>query len=99
MEQKIKFRQFLDDAGRIKQIPSKHTKKLAVLEYLTEKFEMGVIYTESQVNEICNRWHTFGDYFLLRRELIDYGFLNRKNDGTQYWRVWEKESCDEDITT
>lgn len=95
MEKKIKIGQFLDSAGRIKQIPSKYTKKLAVLEYLTEKFELGVIYSEQKVNEICNQWHTFGDYFLLRRELIDNGFLNRKSDGTQYWRVWEKDSGDE----
>ena len=95
MEQEIRIGQFLDDAGRIKQLPGKHTKKLAVLEYLTEKFEPGVIYSEQQVNELCNQWYTLGDCFLLRRELVDNGFLNRKSDGTQYWRVWEKDSGNE----
>lgn len=95
MEKKIKIEQFLDSAGKVKQLPTKHKTRIAVLEYLTEKFELESTYSEREVNEICDRWHTFGDYFLLRRELVDNGYLNRERDGSKYWRVWVKSPDDD----
>jgi hypothetical protein len=59
--------------------------RVAVLEYLCGKFEKNRIYTEKEINQMIDRWHTFGDYFLLRRSLIDYRFMARKPDGSQYW--------------
>lgn len=88
MAQNIRIDQFLDSEGNVTQLPSKQNKKLAVLEYLTEKFELNIMYSEQQVNEICARWNTFGDINLLRRELIDNGFLDRERDGSKYWRIW-----------
>ncbi|BAL00370.1 hypothetical protein OBV_31710 [Oscillibacter valericigenes Sjm18-20] len=89
MKKKIRITPFLDDAGRITQLPSKQKPRLAVLEYLAGKFELNCIYSEQQVNEICNRWHTFGDHFILRRELVDNDLLNRERDGSRYWCTWE----------
>lgn len=87
MEQIIKTRQFLDSSGKITQLPKKQKAKRALLEYLTGKFELGRTYSEREVNGICSLWHTFGDYFLLRRELVDHGLLCRKRDGSRYWRA------------
>jgi len=87
MEQDIKIERFLDSSGKITQLPQKQKMKCALLEYLAEKFELGCTYSEREVNDICNRWHTFGDYFLLRRELVDRGLLCRERDGSRYWRV------------
>jgi len=87
MDENIKITQFLDGAGKIKQLPKKQTLRFAVLGYLAEKFEPGSIYSEREVNELCNEWHTFGDYFVLRRELVDFGLLKREKDGSKYWRV------------
>lgn len=87
MEQTIKIRQFLDSAGKITQLPQKQKVKRPVLEYLAAKFEPDRIYSEREVNEICSQWHTFGDYFLMRRELVDYGLLCRERDGSHYWRA------------
>lgn len=77
---------FLDEEGMIKQLPSKKEARLIVLAYLAEKFEAGKDYTEKQVNAIIDSWHTFGDYFLLRRELIDSGLMKRMSDGSRYWK-------------
>lgn len=87
MEQTIKIKQFLDSTGKITQLPQRQKAKHALLEYLTEKFEPGRTYSEREVNSICNQWHTFGDYFLLRRELVDHGLLCREQDGSHYWRT------------
>ncbi|HWR22890.1 MAG TPA: DUF2087 domain-containing protein [Feifaniaceae bacterium] len=76
---------FLDENGRIKQIPVPGRTKVPVLEYLAGKFEKGRIYTEKEVNAVVDAWHTFGDYFILRRLLIDYGLMERVPDGSRYW--------------
>ena len=86
-EAPVNIDRFLDEAGRITQMPRKQAPRQALLEYLAEKFEPGTVYTERQVNDICDLWHTFGDYFLLRRELVDNGLLGRERDGSRYWRI------------
>lgn len=82
---------FLDDKKRIKAWPSKKEMKFEVLKYLSEKFEFDRFYTEKEVNAIIESWHTFGDYFILRRGLIDCRLLSRTRNGAQYWR----EECHE----
>ncbi|WOO36103.1 DUF2087 domain-containing protein [Anaerocolumna sp. AGMB13020] len=78
--------QFLDEKQRIKTWPAKKDRKIAVLYYLSEKFEEEVKYTEKEVNEIIKKWHTFEDFFLLRRGLVDMKFLLRARDGSVYWK-------------
>ncbi|MDD2991957.1 MAG: DUF2087 domain-containing protein [Pygmaiobacter sp.] len=78
---------FLDAEGRLTGLPQKHTVRRALLALLAEKFVPGQDYTEKQVNAICDDWHTFGDYFVLRRELVDEGFLCRTSNGSRYWRT------------
>lgn len=86
LKSKVNVAKFLDGAGKITQLPQKKKILVVVLDYLAEKFEFDHDYTEKEVNEICTQWHTFGDYFLLRRELIDHGFLFREPDGSRYWK-------------
>ena len=86
MDQNINISRFLDHAGKITQLPQKKVFRAAVLGYLAEKFEADRDYTEKEVNTICEEWHTFEDYFLLRRELIDNGFLCREPNGSRYWK-------------
>ena len=96
MERKVNIRPFFDEDGRIKQLPQKLKTRRAVLAKLAEQFAPGRDYTELEVNGICTRWHTFDDYFLLRRELVDNGFLDREPDGSRYWRVPEAEKNEEE---
>jgi hypothetical protein len=77
----------LDNEGRLTLWPSKRTLQLFVLDYLTTKFEVEVVYSEKEVNALLNSWHTFGDPALLRRELYERVLLNRHKDGTEYWRT------------
>ena len=87
MEKTIRIDQFLDSEGRVTQLPRKHSVRYAVLSYLATKFDLNVDYTEFQVNDICGTWNTFGDYSMLRRELVDNGLLGRERNGSRYWRV------------
>lgn len=82
---------FLDSSGKIKQIPVPNRTKIPVLAYLTGKFEEDRIYSEKEVNGIINEWHTFEDYFILRRLLIDYNLLKRTPNGEKYWVTPKEE--------
>lgn len=77
---------FFDENQKVKIWPKKHAMKREVVMYIASKFEITKKYTEKEVNEVINQWHTFDDYFLLRRSLIDYKFLSRTKDGAQYWK-------------
>lgn len=77
---------FLDKEGRLKIWPSKRKIKIKALLYLSRKFKKGKVYTEKEVNEILNRFHTFKDPALLRRELFSYKLLNRTKDCAKYWK-------------
>lgn len=69
--------------GRLLDISMKEKKWLAVLRWLVTKFEPGIRYTEKQVNAILTEVH--GDYATMRRDLIDYGFMERERGGASYW--------------
>jgi hypothetical protein len=78
---------FIDSTGKIKSWPSKHELKFKVLEYIANKFEYNRFYTEKEVNNIIDNYHTFGDYFLIRRGLIESKLLSRTRTGSKYWRI------------
>ena len=40
-------------------------------------------YSEKEMNQILE--NVYHDYVMIRRYLIEYGFLDRKLDGSQYW--------------
>jgi hypothetical protein len=61
----------------------KEKYKLIVLRHISEKFEKNRQYTEKEVNEILK--NIFDDYPVLRRYLIEYGFMDRKDDCSAYW--------------
>lgn len=86
-EKSIDISRFLDTEGKVIRFPSKHAAKQAVVAYIAEKFEVGRDYTEREVNELLERWHTFGDLFLLRRSLVDYKLLARTPNGSRYWVI------------
>lgn len=92
MEQNINITRFLDSDGRITQLSQKKKSRVATLCYLADKFESNRNYTEKEVNTICDEWHTFGDYFLVRRELIDNGLLYRELDCSRYWKPENEEA-------
>ena len=75
---------FIDGEGRLTAFPAKRKKKIYALFYLAEKFEPARDYSEREVNDLLLSWHTFADPATLRRELYDYGFLDRSRDGKVY---------------
>jgi hypothetical protein len=69
---------------KLKIIPARQRRRLVVLELLASRFEQARTYTEPEVNAILEQ--AYPDYAALRRYLVDHGFLDRKTDGSLYWR-------------
>jgi hypothetical protein len=68
--------------ARLREIPAKQSKRRIVLTRLALEFEVGIRYSERQVNVTLRGFHD--DYAALRRYLVDEGFLAREKG--QYWR-------------
>jgi hypothetical protein len=74
----------LNPDGTVKQVPLQAAKLQILLDYLIGAFTVGENYTEKEVNLILAHFHP--DTAGLRRDLIEAGMLERKRDGSQYWR-------------
>lgn len=68
--------------GQLLTIPKKEKNKLQILEIIIQRFKKNKIYTEKEVNE--NLQQMYDDFAILRRYLVDYDYLRRTNDGSQY---------------
>lgn len=83
MESKI-INGYLDENGRITQLPSKKKKKLYVLSYLADRIPEEQEFTEKEFNELLDNLHTFGDAATLRREMFNFFLINRNQNGSLY---------------
>ena len=90
------LRNFLDATGKLTAFPAKRKMKLYALLYLAQKIPADTDFTEREINDILLDWHTFADPATLRRELYDYGFLDRSRDGKVY-RLAEKQPTTADL--
>lgn len=63
--------------NRLVQMPSEPWAVRIVLDLIAEDFQPGEIYSEREVNTVLYGWH--GDWALLRRLLVDHGYLVRRN--------------------
>lgn len=68
---------------RLKEFPFKPKKHVVVLTRISEEFEQGKEYSDIEMREILEP--IYEDYSLLRRLLVDYGFMDRTKDGKKYW--------------
>lgn len=75
------FKQGLD--GPLDLYPLKEKKRVAILRHVVKHFDTNKKYTEPEVNAILK--NIYSDYVLLRRHLIEYGFMDRTRDGSSYW--------------
>jgi hypothetical protein len=72
--------------GKFLRWPKKDIEKQELLEFILSQVPSGVKLPEPEINSIIKRNINFDDFALLRRELIERKFLNRKNDCSEYWR-------------
>lgn len=69
--------------GPLSEFPKRQKRKAAILRHLIQRFETGRKYSEKEINAVLEA--AYPDYVTLRRYLIDYGLLDREDDGSRYW--------------
>ncbi|MCX7709521.1 MAG: DUF2087 domain-containing protein [Clostridia bacterium] len=69
--------------GPLKTFVMKEKSKIVVLGEIVKRFQKDRTYHEKEVNEILKT--VYEDHVTLRRYLVEYGFMDRKADGSQYW--------------
>ncbi|VYU28748.1 DUF2087 domain-containing protein [Clostridium tertium] len=83
-EEKVKvLESYFDENSALRSYPSKEKKKIIILEEIITNFSAGKKYSEKEINRVLKR--IFEDYVTIRRALIQYGFLDRSTDCSEYW--------------
>lgn len=54
-----------------------------MLRHLLKHFKKNEIYSEKEINETIKPF--YDDFVTIRRYFIEYGFMERSKDGSQYW--------------
>ena len=80
--------------GFLRTLDMKEKNKLVVLREIAGRFEAGKIYSEKETNAILKT--VYEDFVTLRRYLIEYGFIDRKPDGSCYWLKSESDGLEVD---
>ncbi|MCR6630707.1 MAG: DUF2087 domain-containing protein [Magnetospirillum sp.] len=83
-----------DPAGGLVRWPSKFSERQLCLWVMWSHLPARRVLSEKQVNELLVARHGFGDHVLIRRELVDGGWLDRTRDGAEYRRVERRPPAD-----
>ena len=81
------MKKLINELDKIIRWPKKPCDKEIVFKFLSSKFKFDRQYSEKEVNKIINQYHLFDNIALLRRELISKKYLQRKDDGSKYWKL------------
>ena len=76
--------------GKIQRWPKKTAEKEAVLGFIASKVPPEGKLAEKEINQIIMQNIFFDDFTLIRRELIERGYLARTRDCREYWRTGEE---------
>ena len=74
---------YMDENGALKNYPSKEKKKVILLGEIIKNFNVDKKYAEKEINRVLKR--IYEDYVTIRRALIQYVFLDRSRDCSEYW--------------
>lgn len=69
--------------GPLSKFPTKEKRKIVVLRHIMKRFDPEKHYTEKEVNTILK--NVYDDFVTLRRYLIEYSFMDRTPDCSDYW--------------
>lgn len=70
--------------NKLRSFPIKESKRKALLPRFANLFEPNREYSEKEVKVIIK--NIYEDDAMIRRYLVDYGYLKRSNDGSKYYR-------------
>lgn len=77
---------------KLRSFPAKEEKRKALLPRFANLFEPNKEYTEAEVKRIIKP--IYEDDAIIRRYLVDYGYLGRNDDGSKYYKKCEEVIMD-----
>jgi hypothetical protein len=89
----INPKEYLEKCLKNRQFPSNDFLKQIILKRIMQDFNNNQIYSEKEVDQIIKKY--FDDYTLIRRELINFGYMQRDPIKMEY-KVVKKELSKED---
>lgn len=78
---------YFDAEGRLVRWPGKASHRPDCLWVMWSRLPARAVLHEREINVLLAREHLFGDHALLRRELVDGGWMRRTQDGREYRRI------------
>jgi len=84
---------YFEKCVKNKEFPKNDALKQIILKKIMQDFEFDKVYTEAEVDLIVKKY--FEDFVLLRRELVNFGYLHRNPYKGEY-KVIKKELSKED---
>jgi hypothetical protein len=85
-----KVSRHFDADGVLMRWPSKNSLQPLCLWALWARMEPGRDYADRENTDLLNAWASFGDHALLRRAMVDMGYVTRTPDGRIYRRIEQK---------
>lgn len=89
----IDEKKFFEKYVHSQNMPRNDALKQVILKRIMNDFQENKIYFEQEVNEIIKKY--FEDYTIIRRELINFSYMQRDPVKGEYWVV-KKELSKED---
>lgn len=87
--EKVQFKEdenkFFDMCVKNKLVPKNDAMKQIIFKRIIQDFDDGKKYTEDEVNEKIKKY--FDDFAFIRRELINFGYMQRNPYTSMYWVV------------
>ncbi|UTH75499.1 DUF2087 domain-containing protein [Chromobacterium sp. IIBBL 290-4] len=90
----LRLLRHFDAAGRLMRWPKKFSEQRACLWALWSGLPRGEEWDEPAVNLAIRAQEAFGDHVLIRRELVEGGWISRTDDCRRYWLL-EPEAPEE----
>ncbi|MCE1236528.1 MAG: DUF2087 domain-containing protein [Hyphomicrobiales bacterium] len=78
---------YFDETGRLIRWPGKASHRPDCLWVMWSRLPARAVLHEREINARLAEEHRFGDHALLRRELVDGGWMTRTPDGREYRRL------------
>jgi hypothetical protein len=85
-----KVARHFDADGVLLRWPGKNRLQPLCLWALWARMEPGRDYADRENTALLNAWASFGDHALLRRAMVDMGYVTRTPDGRTYRRIEQK---------
>lgn len=90
----MKPEHFFKECVKNQVFPRNDAEKQVLLSRIMQDFEEGKTYSEEEINKIIKKY--FEDFALIRRELVNFGYMQRSPGGVKY-KVLKKQLSKEDI--